>query len=687
MVAPDYEKRDKDARAALASGTPPEDVEAADILMSLFHSDSGTPYTYFNASQPVQQPSDAAGFSNTQPDNVNQVFQANVAAGPTKSQPMTASPAWQSTAVAGSSSTQLDNVHRQVPQAGIAAGPSHAHQSTTINPGPPFSYGSGSFNAQPQNSSQASTHSESMSRAQARLRKLQRLNELYDPRETSPLPELVEIAPPASKRFPANTGFTDSGPAELGNKQEATESAEDASLAKKVAPWNAQDTIPFSGAGNKRQASEDLEGASPSKKAACSSGRGKITASNALNKRKASEDLEDAPPAKKTASSGARGKMPFSNAGSKKRQAPENFENAPPAKKVASSSAQDNMSFSTTRSKTKQSSADEEDAQPAKNTRAKAVAPDAQKTRQKLDRVDVACNRCRIKKTRCDGLTPCGECSKRNLECVYAGGQAVGAIKSEKKASIAGPSSTSSASKSTASKDTKITRKLAEKIGEVADERKAGTIVTKRKAKAEAINAKGNVKAGAVQDGFEVKGDKSDVEEVQDEAEVEEAQDESKAKQMKGTSAAQQRVARACDSCRVKKNRCDGETPCAPCTRRQIVCSYGASGGKMSHISNKSGGNSAAGSSRNASKRGNKGSKGSKKIASSGRSSSAGGINSTDAASSTQTPTASDLLTDYRSDSPSEADSGPENASQDLPRTKIVTFKVKREFLEKLSKN
>lgn len=42
----------------------------------------------------------------------------------------------------------------------------------------------------------------------------------------------------------------------------------------------------------------------------------------------------------------------------------------------------------------------------------------------KRPRINQACNMCRIKKTRCDGDSPCEACSKRDFKCVYADGLA-----------------------------------------------------------------------------------------------------------------------------------------------------------------------------------------------------------------------------------------------------------------------
>ena len=33
--------------------------------------------------------------------------------------------------------------------------------------------------------------------------------------------------------------------------------------------------------------------------------------------------------------------------------------------------------------------------------------------------VDLACLKCRIKKTRCDGKTPCSNCKTKKFECEY----------------------------------------------------------------------------------------------------------------------------------------------------------------------------------------------------------------------------------------------------------------------------
>lgn len=41
------------------------------------------------------------------------------------------------------------------------------------------------------------------------------------------------------------------------------------------------------------------------------------------------------------------------------------------------------------------------------------------KPRQKTERVKSACKRCRIKRRKCNGLQPCGNCSKSKSECAY----------------------------------------------------------------------------------------------------------------------------------------------------------------------------------------------------------------------------------------------------------------------------
>lgn len=353
-------------------------------------------------------------------------------------------------------------------------------------------------------------------------------------------------------------------------------------------------------------------------------------------KKEAPESDEDT-----SVSSSARGKVSIAIANSKKRHAPEDPSDAPPAKKTTSSSARGKASIATTRSNKRQASEDPSDTPPAKKTasssaKSTAAAPAAQKNENKRPKVGRACNRCRVKKTRCDGLAPCDECAKKGAQCVYADEEAGSTVSENMQHDLSKTPVPASGSSGAAS----APKPTPGRVNKDAREPQAKATLPKVKADPKAVDGKEKGKSQIVPDTVK--------------AEVQE------------TSATLPRVARACDGCRIRKTRCDGHMSCAACKQRNTFCTYAFGNGKMSQPSNKSRTHGAAGASRNASKPATSGIGSSKKKGSSSKSSSTDGTASNGVGSSSH--------------------SG-DDSSEPYPLTKIVTLSVKREFLERIFKN
>lgn len=212
---------------------------------------------------------------------------------------------------------------------------------------------------------------------------------------------------------------------------------------------------------------------------------------------------------------------------SPKRTAPESLEGIRHEKKAAAQTVRSRPSVSPAANKAQ---ADKSATQKRKAEEENATAP------AKRPRVNHACDKCREKKTKCNGRSPCEACIKLGCDCVYSDGPAP-VLNSKMKKECGGNSAQASSTSANSA------NAFSTKPPSTKPEPKSGA--TSKAAHGPASSATAS-------------------------------QDKASARKTPSAKPASSRQGRACDQCRVKKTKCDGRRPCEACSKREFTCTYGS---------------------------------------------------------------------------------------------------------------
>lgn len=221
-----------------------------------------------------------------------------------------------------------------------------------------------------------------------------------------------------------------------------------------------------------------------------------------------------------------------------KRKATEPPEDAKPAKRAAAKRSKPKLVIAKTGNK----------GQTAGVSNKRKAEDDVAGEPAKRPRITHACDMCRLKKTKCNGINSCEACQKRGSTCVYSEGPAPVLSSKIKKdggsaSAIASATSTNPNAVKASSAEAKPTQpassnpepsKAAPK--KAAPKSTSSAIVTRRKATSQKALS------------HETTSVKPPI----------------------------SRQSRACDQCRIKKTKCDGCRPCDACSKRNFTCTYGA---------------------------------------------------------------------------------------------------------------
>lgn len=219
--------------------------------------------------------------------------------------------------------------------------------------------------------------------------------------------------------------------------------------------------------------------------------------------------------------------MPFTPAPSVKATNLESLEGTRPAKKAVTQTIRSQPSVipATNRTQTEETSV----------TKKRKPEDDDASEPSKRPRVNHACDKCREKKTKCNGCSPCEACIRRGSDCIYSDGPAPvlnSKIKKECARTSARVASTGAISADASSTKPASTESESQKA------------LSRKAAPGSALSA------GA-------------------------AQAEASSRNTSSTKPQSSRQGRACDQCRSKKTKCDGDRPCEACSRRNFTCTYG----------------------------------------------------------------------------------------------------------------